>query len=341
MKSWYSIKAQGEDSAEIDIFDEIGYWGVRAADFIRDLRNLGKVQNIKVRVNSPGGDVFDGVAIHNALKRHEANVTVEVYGIAASIASIIAMAGNKVIMPENTWMFIHDPLAIVVGDADDMREMADALEKIAAGLIASYVAKTGKSEKDVKKWMSEDTWFTAAEALEAGLADEVSDPVKLAANANLTRFKNLPAPLKPFAEYTDRIDLVDLSADEVRAEAAEIVKICTQHDLPEMAAEFLAKGSRLEAVKNRFQHAGEIKKRCVAANMPERAKKFIIADMAPDEVSDALIKIQQACDAPEIDNKNGQQPAGRGQQAKKAIDYQEIYARRRNWNQKSGTSAAH
>ena len=91
-------------------------------------------------------------------------MTVEVYGIAASIASIIAMAGDKVIMPANTFMFIHDPLAIVIGDAADMRDMADSLEKIAAALQSTYMVKTGKSEKEVQKWMSEDTWFSAQEA---------------------------------------------------------------------------------------------------------------------------------------------------------------------------------
>lgn len=321
-KTWYQIKAQGEDGAEIDIFDEIGYWGIRAQDFIRDLRGLGSIKNIKVRINSPGGDVFDGVAIHNALKRHEAFVTVEVYGIAASIASIIAMAGNKVIMPENTWMFIHDPLAIVVGDADDMRDMADALEKIAAGLISSYVSKTGKDEKEVKKWMSEDTWFTAAEALEAGLADEVSGSVKLAASANLERFKNLPKalaatsgnpPSSPFDKGgetdpplekggTGGFEIVDATPEVIRAEAAEIIALCNDAEVPGMAAEFLKKGARLSDVQKRFANVADIKARCVAAGMKERIAKFIEADMTPEEVSAAIVKIQQALDPGEINN---------------------------------------
>src|SRR5262249_43624600 len=152
-----------------------------------------------VRINSYGGEVFDGIAIYNALKRHSASIEVVVYGVAASIASVIAMAGDKVVMPENTFMFIHDPLALVIDDADDMRDMADALDKIAAGLIASYVSKSGKEEKEVKKWMAEDRWFTAADAKEAGLADEVTSPIKIAANANLSRFKNLPPSLKPLS----------------------------------------------------------------------------------------------------------------------------------------------
>ncbi len=351
MKTWYSIKAQG-DNIEIDIFDEIGFWGITAKDFINDLKRYPDAKSITLRINSYGGEVFDGVAIYNALKRHPANVTVVVYGIAASIASIIAMAGDKVIMPENTYMFVHDPLALVVGDADDMRDMADALDKIAAGLIASYVAKTGAEEKQVKKWMAEDTWFTAAEAKEAGLADEVTTAVKIAANASLARFKNLPDPLKPLAnddpapEPTPAADpdpAVDPdpapSADDAAKAAADnakhIVQLCTDAGIPDAAADFLAKDMSAGDVKARLADAPKIRARAQAAIgmgvklEPARINAAIKAGKTAGEFADELLDLVLAKQGPDIDNKigpEGERPNGAG--AAKVVNIAEIYRKR-------------
>jgi ATP-dependent Clp protease, protease subunit len=192
MKSWFSIQAKGS-TAEIVIYDEVGLFGISAKQFNDQLKALGPVSTIVLRVNSPGGDVWDGIAIFNMLKRHPARVEVIVDGIAASIASVIAMAGDRIKMPSNSFMFIHDPLAVVLGDAENMREMADSLDKVAAALVSTYMNKTGKSEEEVKKWMAGDTWFTAQEALEAGLADEVIESVAIAARFDLGRFRNTPA----------------------------------------------------------------------------------------------------------------------------------------------------
>lgn len=330
MKSWYSIKAQG-DNVEIDIFDEIGFWGITAKDFINDLKRYPDAKNISLRINSYGGEVFDGVAIYNALKRHPANVTVVVYGIAASIASIIAMAGDKVIMPENTYMFVHDPLALVVGDADDMRDMADALDKIAAGLIASYVAKSGKDEKQVKKWMAEDTWFTAQEALDAGLADEVTSAVKIAANATLSRFKNLPEPLKPFAsedpepspepepdpapapDPAPEPDPAPAPAEDAAKAAAEnakqIVAECAKAGIPEAASEFLEKGLSAADVQARLADAPKIRARAAAAIGAglkldaDRINAAIRAGKTVNEFADELFDLLLAKQGQDIDNK--------------------------------------
>jgi len=249
-------------------------------------------------------------------------------------------------------MFIHDPLAVVIGDAADMRDMADSLEKIAGALQSTYMVKTGKSEKEVQKWMNEDTWFSAREALDAGLADEVVDEVKMAARANLIRFKNLPEALKPLAvdasspsasapsseagalpsapqpteTPTNRIELAEPNAETIRAEAAEIVKLCNENGLSEMAADFFAKGAPLSDVQKRFEHAAEIRTRCVAAGMAERAPKFIAAALMPAEVSDHLLKIKAAIDPTEIDNK--QRPEAQTGKQKIDLDQAEIYAKR-------------
>jgi len=328
LKTWYAIKAESDSEAVIDIFDYIGYWGVNARDFIGDLKALGdKITNIKVRINSDGGEVFDGIAIYNALRRHQANITVEIYGIAASIASIIAMAGNKVVMPANTFMFLHDPLALVVGDAEEMRDTADSLEKIAGALQSTYMVKSGKDEKTVKKWMNNDTWFSAQEALEAGLADEVTDAVKMAARIDFAdRFKNAPKPLidslsasaspaatapaaapspapQPQASDGNLIEIVDIDANTLRAEAADISKLCNELGLPDMAADFFKSGARLADVQKRFANSTEIRNRCAAAGMPERAARYIQAALDPEEVSKNLLAIKAALDTADIDNK--------------------------------------
>ena len=145
MRSWYSICALNE-GAEILIYDEIGAYGVSAKSFLADLGALPADAPLELRLNSPGGSVFDAVAIYNALKRHEGTVTVTIDGIAASAASYIAMAGDTVVMPENAFLMIHDPSGMVMGNAGDMRSMAEALDKIAGSLVRGYAAVAAEYE---------------------------------------------------------------------------------------------------------------------------------------------------------------------------------------------------
>ena len=139
MRSWYAIRARAE-GAEVSIYDEIGAYGVSAKSFLDELGALPDDGPLTLRLNSPGGSVFDAVAIYNALKRHTGPVSVWIDGIAASAASYVAMAGDEVVMPENAFLMIHDPSGLVMGTADDMRAMAEALDKIKGSLVAGYVA---------------------------------------------------------------------------------------------------------------------------------------------------------------------------------------------------------
>jgi len=142
MASWYAIRARGT-GAEVAIYDEIGAYGVSAKGFLAELGALPDGTPVDLRLNSPGGSVFDAVAIHNALKRHEGPVTVWIDGIAASAASYIAMAGDEIVMPENAFLMIHDPAGLVMGTAEDMRAMAEALDKVKGSLVSGYAAKSG------------------------------------------------------------------------------------------------------------------------------------------------------------------------------------------------------
>ncbi len=197
-RRWYDFRAQAR-GAEIVIYDEIGAFGIPAKAFLDELKALGPVSELAIRINSPGGSVFDGVAIYNALKRHDARVTVWIDGIAASIASMIAMAGDEVVMPENAMLMLHDPAGLVMGTATDMRGMAEALDRMKAGMVAAYRDKSGRDDAEIEALMREETWLSAQEALDLGLADRVEAPVAMAAHFDLSRFRNTPPRLAALA----------------------------------------------------------------------------------------------------------------------------------------------
>jgi ATP-dependent Clp protease protease subunit len=206
VKRWYEFRAQAKGRAEIVIYDEIGAFGIPAKAFLDELKALGPVAELTVRINSPGGSVFDGVAIYNALKRHQARVTVWIDGIAASIASMIAMAGDEIVMPENAMLMLHDPSALVLGTAADMRAMADALDKMKAGMVAAYRGKSGAENAEIEALMAAETWLSAEEAVELGLADRLEAPVRMAAHFDLSRFRNAPPQLTALASVTVQED---------------------------------------------------------------------------------------------------------------------------------------
>ena len=205
-KSWYEIKALANGEARVEIFEEIGCWGVNAKSFSDALKALGEVNTIYLHINSPGGSVFDGMAIFNILKSHPANVIVRVEGLAASMASVIMCAGNEIIIPENALVMIHDPMGGVYGNEEEMRKMADVLAKVKAAIVSAYVARSGRSEEEISAWMSDETWFTGAEAVEAGLADRTDQPVELAACAHrmVANFTKAPDSLKGLGGSTQK-----------------------------------------------------------------------------------------------------------------------------------------
>ena len=194
MKTWYTIRARGT-GAEVLIYDEIGAYGVSAKGFLAELGALPDGVPIDLRLNSPGGSVFDAVAIFNALTRHTGTITVWIDGIAASAASYVAMAGDEIVMPENAFLMIHDPSGIVMGTATDMRDMAATMDKIAGSMVRGYAAKSGKRDEDIAALMAAETWFDAKDALDAGLATRMAEPVRIAASFDIARFRNAPAEL--------------------------------------------------------------------------------------------------------------------------------------------------
>lgn len=182
------------------------WWGdeVTPKQFSDELKALGDIETLNVYINSDGGDVFAGQAIHSMLKRHPANVVVYVDGLAASIASVVAMAGDKVIMPRNAMMMVHNPWTIAVGNADDFRKLADDLDQIRESIVAAYQDKTGLEREEIIRLMDAETWMTADEAVSKGFADEIEETKQVAASLSgsglvingqefdLSRFKHPP-----------------------------------------------------------------------------------------------------------------------------------------------------
>jgi len=205
MNKWYKIENKS-DKAEIWIYEEIGedYWtgaGVTAKGFQKELSEI-KASHIDLHINSPGGLVFDGITIFNLLKQHPANVTTYIDGLAASIASVIALAGDKVIMAENALFMIHKASGAVYGNSDDMRDFADKLDKVNSSIATTYISKTKKDEKEIDNLMTAETWLTAEEALEMGFVDELAGEIDMAACAKFVPtmakagFKHIPETIK-------------------------------------------------------------------------------------------------------------------------------------------------
>ena len=280
MKSWYMIRARGTGT-EVLIYDEIGAYGVTAKGFLAEFGALPADAAIDLRLNSPGGSVFDAVAIYNALKRHAGEITVWIDGIAASAASYIAMAGDRVVMPENAFLMIHDPSGLVMGTAEDMRATADALDKVKGSLIQGYAAKSGATDEEIAALMAAETWLDAKDALDLGLIDRMAEPVKLAASFDVSKFRNAPpevvaaageaeAPVapQPLTEGDDGASTlpepehVDVEAPTttdtatVRAEAIAharmVIDLCRLAGQPHMAGRFLEEDTDLDIVRSRL-----------------------------------------------------------------------------------------
>lgn len=228
---YWEFKNQTATEADLYLYIEIASWGGgyaahSAKSFKSELDALGEIKTLNVYINSPGGDVFEGVAIYNMLKRHKAHIKVHIDGLAASIASVIAMAGDEIIMPSNAMLMIHNPWTFAMGNAKDLREAADRLEKVGTSIRQSYLAKTGDklSEDDLTALMDAETWLAAQEAYDYGLCDEVTGVTQIAASISkdlFAKYKNVPATLiasKPPSEPENRT-LTDKERQEIVANA--------------------------------------------------------------------------------------------------------------------------
>lgn len=194
MKNWYSIKSMSKEVVSISIHDEIGCWGISAKDFIDELMQYPDAKSINLSIHSPGGEMIDGFAIYNVLKSHPATVHGHVEGIAASMASVILMAADTISMPENAFIMIHNPSGGAWGDSEDLRHMADLMDKFKASALAIYQKRTQLPEDELSEMLDYETWMNGHEAMAKGFVDTVTDAVEVAAKVNGfdKHFKNMP-----------------------------------------------------------------------------------------------------------------------------------------------------
>ena len=197
-------------------------FGMAAKAVLDELKAVGPVAELTGRINSPGGSVFDGVAVYNALKRHDAVITVWIDGIAASIASMIARAGDEIVMPENAMLMLHDPSGLVMGTAADMRTMAEALDRMRAGMVAAYRDKSGRDDAEIEALMAAETWLSAQEAVDLGLADRIEQR---------RRHQSDPRGLARIARAQPRSHCVEVESDTRQQRPKAVVQVAS-HEVP-------------------------------------------------------------------------------------------------------------
>jgi ATP-dependent protease ClpP protease subunit len=199
-----TVKAAAAEDPEILIYDEIGpgWLGLIDGDsVVRALKSLPVGhQRVVVRINSVGGSVFEAFAIYNALVRHPTPIAVEIDAIAASAASVVAMAGDRIRIAQNAMMMIHQAWTIAWGNKEELAQTVVLLEKIDESIVATYAARADQPADDVRAWLEAETWFTADEAVEKGFADEIGQELQVKASVPAGRFKNVPQKLRESGE---------------------------------------------------------------------------------------------------------------------------------------------
>lgn len=295
--SWYSIKALAADVAEISIFEEIGAYGIDAKAFIADFRAI-TAQTVKLYINSPGGSVFDALAMFNAVRMSGKTIEVHVLGVAASAASYMAMAGDKVVMPENTFMFLHNPINGIYGNAVDMREMADVLDKIGASLTATYAKRWKGDAESLSAVLAAETYLTAAECLEHGLCDEVVESLTVEAKFDTDR---VPEAVRAVAFKAVEPEPVVVVVDPVVEPSLpeQIEAAVDAAGLGEFKAAIttdVAVVSLADATAA-IQAAKDIAKHCQIAGMADKAPGMIRARMSVADARKALAEALATADA--------------------------------------------
>jgi ATP-dependent Clp protease protease subunit len=346
MRMWFTMQKTIEEEkpvAEVMIYDVIGssFFGedtVSASGFVTALANLGDVEQIKLRINSPGGDVFDGVAIYNAIKNHKAKVTAHVDGLAASAASLIAMAADKIVMPSNAFMLVHNASGFAIGQAEDLRAVASDLDRVDKSMVATYVARSGSTEAKVRNLMKEDRLIDAKEAKEMGFTDEVSAPVKLAATYSLAllppaaaeRFRavtgtgqgdppqSVPAPEvpggQPVAPPTPTAPAPSAPPAPTSPPAAEVIEL---------------NKAKQRGIEEHQAYVASVTDLCTLARVPERVGGYVRANVTVEQVRRELLDAQ-AHAAPVLP----QHPLATGQPTASAWDKVTTNLNARNKQQK-------
>lgn len=231
---FFQMQKKAQNEADIYIYGSItnSKWedtDVTASDFKEELKALGDVDVINLHINSGGGNVFGGHAIYNMLKTHKAKVNVYVDALAASIASVIAMSGDTIFMHENSMMMIHNSWIITAGNAKELRETADLIEKMDKSSNTAYLSKNSKiSQTELEKMLQEDYWMTAQEALELGFADQIIEANQMAASITeeqLKRYSKVPESIVKDVEKVVDTSVIEGNAPDEKENTKEAMKV--------------------------------------------------------------------------------------------------------------------
>lgn len=241
--SWFEIsnsadlepRNEGGRVARVDIMGPIGGWDVSGSEFLRELKDLGDISEIDLRVHSPGGSILDGLAIFNGIKNHPAKVVGRVEGLAASMGSVVLMAADEIEIPENAYIMIHNVSGGAYGDIQELESMTALMKKLQDDVTDLYADATGKDREEIAEMMAAETWMNGEDAVESGFATRVLEPVKAAACADLdtlvSKFENVPEAVlelqaKEPALEEDQVEEVEAleedQAQESEEEAADI-----------------------------------------------------------------------------------------------------------------------
>ncbi len=351
-RDWYRITAEGNapETADLHVYDAIGSWydGVTAKQFVTDLAKLPQsIKTIRVHVNSPGGDVFDALAIANALRQHPAAVEMSIEGLAASAATIITNGGGDSIkIAENALVMIHNPFGFAVGTARDMRNVADALDRSARAIVATYQRHSPLAREELASMMEAVTWMDADEALANGFATEKVEGLKAAASIDPRAVLEISIPEKYMARVAallkEPADLVQdapapAPAEPPRADAATVLQLCARAGLDiDFAQALLGEeltpalvearvSAEVESRQRATDRAAEIRAVCSVAGQDDLADDYVSGGMTVDQVRAHLTKVTAKLDKAEIDA--GLAP-DHGTRRKTIIDVVAVYAER-------------
>jgi ATP-dependent protease ClpP protease subunit len=314
------------------------------------------MKTVRVHINSPGGSVFDSIAIYNMLKAFPGTVEVYVDGIAASGASMIVMAGDKVIMPANTFLMIHNPITMIEGNAEGLRSAAETLDKLADSMVSIYADKSGLDDDEILAIMDAETWLQAEEALAMGFADEVIVATRIAAKFDLSDYDHAPRAIvgrvraggaqKEVNDMTTKETPAETPAEmEARIRKEVEAKIAAEAESKAKAdadarAKADAEGKAPDAAQIekdvRAKIAGEadeIRALCKLAGKPDAAVQFLADGKSPAEVKAALLAEAgdggSAASQREVNSHRPQTPGTQAVASAEGLDPSKIYSR---WN---------
>jgi ATP-dependent Clp protease, protease subunit len=337
----FTAAAAADRPAILAIDDEIGFWGTQAKDFRAGLDAV-QSNDLVVEINSIGGEVMAGLGMYNMLRswaKEGRTVTTRVTGLAASIASIVALAGDKRQMPKNSFAMIHAPSGAAWGTEEDLREAADVVAKIKGSLRGVYTDRMGITEAKADELMAKDSWLTAEEAKEIGFATEVTDAVEATARYDVSKL-DLPTGASLFKAKADpapapKADPQPAPADE-KPLVEQIQALAKTAGVEAHAADIALHCTSLADAQARVKAVKDITVLCAMSGMDKRAGAFIKANKSVDDVRAALIKARAEAD-PEIDGADPTLPKGKQSAVPTAHSPTNIWAKHRSQSTKQSS----